>query len=81
MLDNLLSKYKAYRYKPAMIKAIKLAGSSKTDGLRVIRLFEKMNGVRFDPFDNSHLNLISGMGHHESFFRQANILFKKWKVA
>lgn len=46
----------------ALLKAIDnaaacglFAASSRTDGLRAIRLFEQINGVQFDPFDRLHL--------------------------
>lgn len=71
-------------YIKAMLKAINLARSesslnpksSMTDGLRVIRRFEKINNIKFDPFNKTHLNKIAYNGSHESFFRSMKILFK-----
>jgi hypothetical protein len=46
---------------------------SKTDGLRVIRSFERVNEIPFDPYNKTHLLYISRMAGHEHFFRR----FKK----
>jgi len=72
------------RYVWSMMKAINLARTifrlddkyieSKTDGLRVIRRFEKTNGIKFNPKDNSHLGRISGMADHEKFFRRISYI-------
>lgn len=66
-----------YSYLKAMIKAIDKARycrsndtyCSKTDGLRVIRRFEAVNSVKFNPFDGDHVALVSGWAWNESFNR------------
>jgi len=72
------------RYIKAMLKAIDKAREpvfigeewqSKTNGLRVIRRFERVNNTTFDPFDKRHLELIHGCASHESFFRKACWVF------
>ena len=73
------------RYVRAMMSAIRKAAktsdwwggvdASKTNGLRVIKTFEKVNGIPFDPFDPAHIRLIEGNGHHEEFFRKMRMLF------
>jgi len=57
------------RWRKAMLSAIDEAAkgglfiaSSRTDGLRTIRLFEQVNGVRFDPFDRYHRTLVHNGG-------------------
>jgi len=76
LLSNWLNGEALYRYK--MLKAIDLARQpiwdfnkleSKTNGLRVIKRFERVNKVKFDPFNNDHLDLIYGNASNESFFR------------
>lgn len=70
------------RHVKAMMKAIDIARisyflggkSSKTDGLRVIRRFERVNGVVFDPNNSNHLSVVSGNGHNENFFRKARMV-------
>jgi len=65
------------KYVRAMLKAINKArqnhfegeSASKTDGLRVIRRFEKVNKIKFDPFNSLHIDAISGWGKYEGFFR------------
>lgn len=67
------------RHVKAMMKAIDIARTSYflggkaslTDGLRVIRRFEKVNSIKFDPSNSAHLSAISGNGHNENFFRKA----------
>jgi hypothetical protein len=68
------------RYVKAMLKAIDEARrcgwyggvtESKTDGLRVIRRFEKVNSINFDPFDSAHIDMVSGCAEYENFFRKA----------
>lgn len=61
-----------------MIKAIDIARSesfatprgSRTNGLRVIRRFEKVNGIKFDSRDVSHVARVHGMANYEYFFRK-----------
>lgn len=73
-----------YRELKAMMRAIDLARTcggkvySKTDGLRVIRRFERSNGIRFDPFNEYHLQAVSGMAWNESLIRRLKNLFKSW---
>ena len=90
MLKRLRAYLQRRRYVRAMMRAISLAqGSvwsddvrvSRTHGLRVIRSFERVNKIPFDPFDHSHVHLIEGMGHHEHFFRDARLMFRKWEAA
>jgi len=73
------------RYTYAMIKAIDKARNSvfigeqrqsKTDGLRVIRRFERVNKTAFNPFNKEHLKLIAGNASNEAFFRKARYLLK-----
>lgn len=62
---------KTHRYRREMMAAIADAAraglfvaSSRTDGLRAIRLFESINGVAFDPYDFWHRLKVSNMGWH-----------------
>lgn len=70
------------KYTYAMMNAIDLArkptkfelqfsGSmqSRTNGLRVIRRFEKVNKIPFNPLNDRHLKLVEGNAGHEAFFR------------
>jgi hypothetical protein len=41
---------------------------SKTDGLRTIKSFERVNKIAFDPCNERHLNVIKGMAGNERFF-------------
>lgn len=77
-----LPRSKHYTY--AMMKAIDKAREpvwigeqwqSKTDGLRVIRRFERINKTAFNPFSEDHLDLIAGNASHEAFFRKARYVF------
>ena len=79
-----LSPSKRYIY--AMLRAVDKAREpfwigeqwqSKTDGLRVIRRFERVNKTSFDPFNEEHLNLIAGHASHEAFFRKAGYVFDR----
>ena len=72
------------RYVRAMLKAVDTAREpvfigeewqSKTNGLRAIRRFERVNKTKFDPFDKRHLELIHGCASHESFFRKVGWVF------
>jgi hypothetical protein len=67
-------------YRRAMMRAIDIARTdvfdsnyraSKTDGLRAIRTFERINNIDFDPFDKTHILKVSGYGHDIEFFRRA----------
>ena len=73
------------RYTYAMMKAIDKARQpvwigeqlqSKTDGLRVIRRFERVNKTSFNPFSKEHLKLVAGNASHEAFFRKARYVFE-----
>lgn len=72
------------RYIRAMLKAIDSARQpvwigekvqSKTNGLRVIRRFEKVNKCTFNPFDDYHVLLISGHANTEHFFSRLAKMF------
>jgi hypothetical protein len=84
MLKRLRDYLQRRRYVFAMMRAIGKAQynvwggprSTRTDGLRVIRTFERVNKIPFDPFDHYHVDLIKGWGHHEGFFRAAKRILK-----
>jgi hypothetical protein len=74
------------RYVRAMLKAINKAREpiwidekwqSKTDGLRVIKRFERVNKTKFDPHSKRHLEMIHGNASHEHFFRKAGYIFSR----
>ena len=53
-----------------MRSIIKAGGkASKTDGLRAIRRFEKVNRTAFNPFDKYHQSIVNGCGETESLLR------------
>jgi len=66
-------------YVRAMMKAIHAACSdtfeylnaagTRTDALRAIRTFEKVNGCPFNPHKDYHVNKIRGCSRHEGLFR------------
>jgi len=60
------------------MKAIKIAAgdASKTDGLRVIKRFEELNKVSFNPSDSSHLYIVADLGKHERSFRRIDKAIK-----
>jgi hypothetical protein len=65
------------RHRRALLSAIASAAagglfvaSSKTDGLRAIRLFEQINGVAFDPFNSYHRALVANTGWHFALQRR-----------
>ncbi len=70
------------RYSRAMISAIKKArynfwaddgkGVSMTGGLRVIRRFERVNKTAFNPWNDTHLDTVSGWGWAEGLHRKTN---------
>ena len=77
---------KSKRYTYSMMKAIDKAREpiwigeklqSKTDGLRVIRRFERVNKTAFNPFSEKHLEFIAGNASHEAFFRRAGYVFDR----
>lgn len=55
-----------------IMKAIKVAAgdASRTDGLRAIRRFEKINGCAFNPKDKRHVAMLRNCGEDERFFRR-----------
>jgi len=67
--------------RPEMMLAIRAAaqpsalfkGSSLSNGLRCIRTFERVNEVRFDPFNEQHIAAVRGMGVHEELFRKVRL--------
>lgn len=82
--ERMLDMVRDRRYVRAMLKAIDIAREpvfigetrqSKTNGLRVIRRFERVNKTTFNPFDKRHLELIHGCASHESFFRKVGWVF------
>ena len=71
------------KYVRAMLKAIHEAGggdfdriyqSSRTDGLRAIKSFERVNKTRFNPFSEWHVYTVSGWGWMERVKRR-----QRWK--
>lgn len=50
------------------------AGSSRTDGLRAVRLFETVNGVEFDPGSTIHRVMISNTGWHFALQRRLRMV-------
>lgn len=79
-----LPQSKHYTY--AMMKSIDKAREpswigeqwqSKTDGLRVIRRFERVNKTAFNPFSEEHIELIAGNASHEAFFRKARYVLNR----
>lgn len=56
-------------YRAAMMAAITLAAgaASKTNGLRVIRNFERVNECAFDPHSDYHLEKVTKKGWIEEF--------------
>ena len=73
------------RYTYAMIKCIDKARNSafigdqrqsKTDGLRAVRRFERVNKIVFNPFNKEHSKLIAGNASNEAFFRKARYVLK-----
>ena len=60
------------RYVRAMLRAINAASDlpdphpyvnscTRTAGLRVIRDFERVNAIEFDPFNSQHVDKVAGM--------------------
>lgn len=82
LVKPMMNKLKRWWYVRAMMRCIKSATfdilteqiSSKTDGLRVIKRFEKVNKIKFDPFNINHRELVIGHGMNESFFRAVELL-------
>ena len=76
---SIVGRLKRWRYKRAMFKAIKEAMTdvfpyvnkygSRSDALRVLKRFEKVNGFKFNPFNKNHVFMIAGCARHENFFR------------
>lgn len=71
------------KYAKAMLAAIDKARytnsnrsyCSKTDGLRVIRRFEEVNNIAFDPFNPHHVDMVSGWGWNENMLRALKKVF------
>lgn len=84
-MDKLITIFHRYRYKRAMFKAINQACEScgmfkqcnKAGGMRVIKTFERVNKIAFDPFDQYHVSMISGMGPMGSSIRMVRIALGK----
>ena len=81
--------YKKRKYIKAMLEAIDGARTSvwneshrttRTNGLRAIKTFERVNGVAFNPFDESHLLKVAGEGIDEAFFRRAKRFFSEYNL-
>jgi hypothetical protein len=82
-------KTKRQKYVDAMFKAMEICkkktalfsskGVTNTDALRCFRSFEKVNGIKFDPFNSSHIDVIRGNATHEKFFKESRKHFKKWE--
>lgn len=77
------------RYIYAMLNAINYARQpvwigencqSMTDGLRVIKRFEKVNNTRFDPFNSEHVDAVTGYASCESFLRKTKRIYKHAKT-
>lgn len=77
----MVNKFKRWLYVRAMMKAIRGACNKTmhknqmplTYGLRVIKRFERINKVKFDPFDSAHCDIIYGCANDEAFFRMNKI--------
>lgn len=50
--------------------------TTRANGLRSIRTFERVNKIKFDPSNKTHRAKTDGSGIDESFFRKAKLLFK-----
>jgi len=71
------------KYVRAMMKAIKAGctdsiaflneAGTRTDALRAIRRFEKVNGFSFNPHEDQHVDKIRGCSRHESLFRSLKL--------
>ena len=72
------------KYVRQMMKALRLAQTdwltkgrhSKTDALRVIKRFEEVNGIAFDPCNDSHLRMITSRASHEHFLGGRNCFLR-----
>jgi hypothetical protein len=79
---------KRFFYRRAMFRAIRIAcydplskrKPSKTYGLRTIKSFERVNGMKFNPFNETHIDRIAGMASHEALFRAANKTIRELKL-
>lgn len=45
------------------------SNASRTDALRVIRMFEEVNGRAFDPLDKLHVKLVAGAARLQHLLR------------
>lgn len=81
----MLKQIRRFLYVRAMLKSIEYARAktmhvnrmSKTNGLRVIKRFEKVNGIAFDPFNSIHNDIIYGCANDEAFFRGIKLIRTK----
>ncbi len=78
-----IAKLRHRRYRRAMMRAINKATApissvavrvSRSYGLRVIREFEQINDVVFDPFDLIHVDMVHGKAVHLWFSRRTKRL-------
>ena len=68
-----------------MMRAIEIARyrgwyankATRTEGLLVIRTFERINGCAFDPANAVHLDMVRGRANEAAFFRSAGWVFKR----
>jgi hypothetical protein len=78
---GLITSFKRWWYVRGMLNSIERAREntiyknkmSRTDGLRVIKRFEKVNGITFNPFCAAHNEKIRGCANNESFFRAVKL--------
>lgn len=70
-------------YVRAMMKAIDAARSSvwidgtvesKAYGLRVIRRFESVNNIAFDPFNREHVEMVTGWAWNEALLWRLSLI-------
>ncbi|MEM9422482.1 MAG: hypothetical protein AAF986_08260 [Pseudomonadota bacterium] len=73
---------KRTKHREAMMHAIDIAAGrkgnssyvsamSRAAGLRVIRLFEEVNGIVFDPFNGLHLSHVTDSARFNELLRKA----------
>lgn len=75
---------KRVRYVAAMMTALEkishgvvFKDSSRTDALRVVKDFEQVNDIPFDPFDPVHVSHVYGFGPHKALHRRFDKFFKE----
>lgn len=83
MFERIRRRRERARYARAMIAALDRCRRDCISGhevsrfwaARVIRDFERINGVKFDPFNGYHCSIIAGWGPHRKFMaRQRDIM-------